>query len=93
MPRLSLINQLDQAIEVMLAQPGGKSPEIDSSLTPLLRVAIVDAADDERINPFEVQLVEIPKAARVFLRSFNQQTVVCSGMRRLRCRPSRNHRC
>jgi len=40
MPRLSLINQLDQAIEVMLTQPGGKSPEIDSSLTPLLRVAI-----------------------------------------------------
>src|SRR2546422_9570168 len=50
------------------------------------------AASDEGINPCEVYLVEIPEAARIFLRSFDQEAIVCLRLRQLRCRSSRHHR-
>src|SRR5437867_4506909 len=39
MPKRSLTDQLDQAIERMLARPHGELPEVDGSLAPLLRIA------------------------------------------------------
>lgn len=39
MPKRSLIEQLDQAIEAMLARPDGPVPEVDASLKSLLMVA------------------------------------------------------
>src|SRR5207249_10010798 len=35
------------------------------------------AASDEGINPCEVYLVEIPEAAWIFLRSFDQEAIIC----------------
>src|SRR5207249_9195893 len=40
-------------------------------------VAIMHAASDEGINPCEVYLVEIPEAAWIFLRSFDQEAIIC----------------
>src|SRR3989454_10778695 len=39
MPKRSLTDQLDQAIERMLARPHGELPEVDGSLAPLLQIA------------------------------------------------------
>ena len=39
MPKRSLTDQLDQAIERMLARPNGEIPEVDGSLAPLLQLA------------------------------------------------------
>src|SRR5437016_7543971 len=49
------------------------------------------AASDEGINPCEVYLVEIPEAAWIFLRSFDQEAIICLRLRCLRCRSSRDH--
>lgn len=40
MAKRSLIEQLDQAIEAMLAQPHKPRPEVDTSLEPLLQLAV-----------------------------------------------------
>src|SRR3989442_65479 len=39
MPKRSLADHLDQAIERMLARPNGEIPEVDGSLAPLLQIA------------------------------------------------------
>jgi PhnB protein len=39
MPKRSLVNQLDQAIDAMLARPGAARPQVDASLDPLLQIA------------------------------------------------------
>jgi PhnB protein len=39
MPKRSLSDQLDQAIERMLARPNGEIPKVDGSLAPLLQIA------------------------------------------------------
>ena len=53
--------------------------------------AVVDAADDEKIDPLEVKLVKSVKFRRVSLRGFDEQTLVVRLRRRLACRTSDGH--
>ena len=43
------------------------------------RITIADAPGDVAVHPGEIQLVQFGKAAGVFFRGFNQQTVVSLG--------------